>query len=101
MGIGNVPFYFSHIIAALFLLIILLSKGQAVLLFLINNLFGMIFPCHSAPVHVRGVSRGEWWCVRTQKVTALITVMRESNLASLRAVTQDRVLCGTMAAGER
>lgn len=56
---------------------------------------------HSAPVRVRGASRGEWWCVRTQRAAALITVMSESNLVSQRAVTQDLVLCGTMASGER
>lgn len=56
---------------------------------------------HSVPVPVQEASRGEWWSARTLMGAATATVMRGSNLLSLRAATLGPVLCGTTASGER
>lgn len=94
--------YFHTYLAAVCLQIIPLFKAQALLPLRFDepSIWDNL-PHHSARVRVRGASRGEWSCVRTQRAAALITVTRESNLVSQRAVTRDLVLCGITASGER
>lgn len=105
LGPGDqyVPYYFSDITARPFALFVNdpAFQSMGILPFLLNNLFGMLCSYRSARVHARGASRGEWWYVRTRKAAAPITATSESNLASQRAATQDLVLCGTTASGER
>ncbi|MEQ2213378.1 hypothetical protein XENOCAPTIV_014085 [Xenoophorus captivus] len=53
------------------------------------------------PAPAQEAFRDEWWSVRMPMGAATVTVMKESNLPSPRAVTPGPALCGTMGSGER
>lgn len=67
----------------------------------LNSLLLSLFVPNSVPVPVPEAFRGEWSSVKTQKDEVTVTVMKESNLPSPRAVTLDPALCGTTVCGER